>query len=194
MTRTVTMTTGEASDIDIDADSVPSPPPSRGARVWRAIDGAVWAVAILGAVALALLVHLGGFQVTRVLSPSMVPTFSPGDLLVIRSVDTMDLHVGDIPVLPDPDEPQFQYVHRIISAQRSADGLQVVTQGDANPASDTPVTVLTAKVPEVVFSVPLGRFNLASLTLSWTTWLLGGAVVVFLALLLVPGRRKAPKD
>lgn len=170
----------------------PGPTLSRGARIWRVIDVAVWITAVIGAVAAAMLVHFGGFQVTRVLSPSMVPTFSPGDLVVVRSVDTMDLNVGDIPMLPDPDEPAYLYVHRIISIQKDSERgeVSVVTQGDANPASDTPVTIVSEKVPQVVLSVPLGILNLSSITFNWSLWVLGGAVAVFLILLFLPSRKK----
>ena len=169
-----------------------SPTPSRGARIWGIIDAAVWTAAVVGAVAAALLVHFGGFQITRVLSPSMEPTFSAGDLVVVRSVDSMDLNVGDVPMLPDPDEPAFLYVHRIISIQKDTERgeVSVVTQGDANPASDSPVTIVSEKVPQVVMSIPLGALNLSSLSFNWSLWVLGGAVAFFLILLFMPSRKK----
>jgi signal peptidase I len=171
-------------------------PRSRAARIWNVIDAVVWIGAVVGAVVIAILVQVGGFQVTRVLSPSMVPTFTPGDLVVVRTVDAMDLNVGDVPMLPDPDEPQFQYVHRIISIEKAPESgeVRVVTQGDANTESDTPVTITTAKVPQVVMSVPVGGLNLAHVTWNWSLAVLGGAVMVFLALLFLPSRKKTSEE
>lgn len=170
-------------------------PSDVGARVWRIVDGGLWIAAVAGSVALALAVHLGGLQVTRVLSPSMVPAFSPGDLLVIRAVPAASLAVGDIPVLPDPDEPQFQVAHRVVTVRPTPERGEVfvVTRGDANPEADTPATIVSEQVPAVMFSVPLGRLDLARVTWGWSLGLLVGAVAVFLALFLLPSGRRTAK-
>lgn len=160
-------------------------------RLWRVVDATLWIVVVLGSVAAAVAVHVGGIQVTRVLSASMVPTFQPGDIAVVRAVGAMDLAVGDIPVLPDPDEPRFQVAHRIVALERVPERgeVRVVTQGDANPATDAPVTIVSEQVPEIVLRLPVGQLDLARVTWTGSLWVLGGSVAAFLLLLVVPRRR-----
>lgn len=158
-------------------------------RLWSIVDTSVWVLAIVAAVGMALAVQVGGFQVTRVLSPSMEPTFSPGDLVIIRPVPAVDIVPGDIPMLPDPDVPQIQYVHRVQQVDTSRPGeVWILTKGDNNPSEDSPVTVITEKVPVVVASLPLSRVPLPTLTWNGSLLLLGAAVVVFLVLLFAPSR------
>jgi signal peptidase len=105
-----------------------------------------------GAVALALDVG-----VAPVLSPSMRPTFSEGDLLIVRSVPTAELEVGDVAVFAHPDAPSRPFAHRIVELDRRAVGIEVRTRGDANPAPDPETllissprtTVVIGRVPSV---------------------------------------------
>jgi len=163
---------------------------SRAARFWSAVDTTMWIVGIVGAIAIAVAVQVSGFQITRVLSPSMEPTFAPGDLVLIRPMDAADLAVGDVPMLPDPDVPQIQYVHRVVNVDASRPGeVWVVTKGDNNPSEDTPVTVITEQVPVVVASIPMSRLPLDKLSWNWSLMLLGVAALAFLVLLFAPARR-----
>ena len=170
-------------------------PPTRPRRsVWSVIDTTFWIVGILGAIAMAVAVQVGGFQVTRVLSPSMEPTFAPGDLVLIRPTDAADLSIGDIPMLPDPEVPQIQYVHRVVNVDASRPGeVWVVTKGDNNPSEDNPVTVITEQVPVVVASIPMSRLPLDKVSWTWSLALLGVMAVAFLILLFAPERR-APQE
>lgn len=163
---------------------------SRAARIWSVIDTTMWIAGILAAIAVAVAVQVGGFQVTRVLSPSMEPTFAPGDLVLIRPMAAADLSIGDIPMLPDPDIPQIQYVHRVVNIDTSRPGeVWVVTKGDNNPSEDSPVTVITEEVPVVVASVPMSRLPLDKLSWNWSLVLLGAMALVFLVLLFAPSRK-----
>lgn len=115
-----------------------------------------------------------------VLSPSMVPTFGPGDLLVTKPLAAQDVRVGDVVVLPLPDSGGQRYVHRVVTVGRDAAGLPTVTtKGDANGAADAwTLTITSEKVPEVVTSVP----RLGSLALHTN-----GAALRIPLLLLVAG-------
>jgi signal peptidase I len=113
----------------------------------------VAALAILGGVA-ALALDVG---IAPVLSPSMRPTFSEGDLLVVRSFPTAELKVGDVAVLANPDEPSRPFAHRIVELEHRALGIEVRTRGDANPALDLEAllissprtTVVIARIPSI---------------------------------------------
>ena len=71
-----------------------------------------------------------------VLSGSMEPTLSKGDLIFVRQAG--ELHTGDIVVYQSEN---MLVVHRIITI----DGDTVVTQGDANNAADDPIDLSQVK-------------------------------------------------
>lgn len=147
----------------------------------RIIDTTVTAGAIVGAILLAVAVHIGGWHVTRVLSPSMEPAYAPGDLVVVRTIDSRDLSIGDIPMLSDLTDPGARFVHRAISVTHRDRETDVVTQGDANPVSDTPVTITAAEVHVVAFVIPLSRLSQEVLVRTVGLLLLGGAVVTLIS-------------
>lgn len=71
-----------------------------------------------------------------VLSGSMEPTLSKGDLIFVRQAE--ELHTGNIVVYQSEN---MLVVHRIITI----DGDTVVTQGDANNAADDPIDLSQVK-------------------------------------------------
>ena len=71
-----------------------------------------------------------------VMSGSMEPTLSKGDLIFVRKAE--ELHTGDIVVYQSDN---MLVVHRIITLY----GDTVVTQGDANNAADDPIDVSQVK-------------------------------------------------
>ena len=79
-----------------------------------------------------------------VLSGSMEPALSKDDLIIVRKSN--NLAVNDIVVFQDGNS---LIVHRIIET----DGKTVTTKGDANNASDQPVSISDIK-GKVVFSIP----------------------------------------
>lgn len=172
-----------------EAPSAPARRRSRASRVWGIIDMSAWAVAIVGAIGVAIAVQVFGFQITRVLSPSMVPTFDPGDMVIIRPVTTTDLQVGDIPMLPDADDPESQYVHRIIQTSARGSEVWVVTQGDANQAPDAPKTIVSEQVPVVVATIPLSKIPTIALSWNLALGLLVVAVVGLLLAMFLPSRK-----
>jgi signal peptidase I len=66
-----------------------------------------------------------------VLSNSMRPTFSAGDVVVTRAVTTGSVRVDDVIVFQPPNQ-QEPVIHRVTSLR---DGV-VTTRGDANPIDD----------------------------------------------------------
>jgi signal peptidase I len=77
-----------------------------------------------------------GWHTDVVLSGSMQPQISPGDLVIVAP-GTKGIHPGQVIAFRDPAHPGRQLVHRVV--QRNTDGT-FTTRGDANPSADsTPV-------------------------------------------------------
>jgi signal peptidase I len=70
-------------------------------------------------------------HVQTVLSNSMQPTFSAGDIVVTRAVPMDAVRVGDVIVFQPPNQPK-PVIHRVTSLRGSV----VTTRGDANPVDD----------------------------------------------------------
>lgn len=146
---------------------LPAPAPRRKGfgprRVLRVLTSALLAVAAVAALCGAGVVLVQRLGFSPVLSPSMLPAFGPGDMLVTRPLATQDIAVGDVVVLPLPDAPGQRYVHRVIRVETDEDGLPAVsTKGDNNAEPDPwRLSITSDQVPEVVTSAPgLGRLAL----------------------------------
>ena len=93
------------------------------------------------AVVLAVVPKLLGGAALTVLTGSMEPTLSPGDVVVVRGVGdaARDVQVGDVVAFqPVSDDPTL-ITHRIVEKRFSSSGTQFVTRGDANNANDDPI-------------------------------------------------------
>lgn len=75
--------------------------------------------------------RLGNLHVQTVLSNSMQPTFSAGDLVVTQTVASDTVHVGDVITFIPPDSTR-PVIHRIRTFE---DGV-ITTRGDANSVDD----------------------------------------------------------
>jgi signal peptidase I len=131
-------------------------------RLWRFVSGLFLVVLTVGSVTGMLTVIHDKIGFSPVLSPSMEPTFHPGDLIVTKPEFASHIKVGQIIALPVPHEKGQRYVHRIISVTMH-DGKPVVqTKGDANPMPEQfKLTVTSKYVPQVVSVVPkIGRLSL----------------------------------
>ncbi|MDR1294923.1 MAG: signal peptidase I [Bifidobacteriaceae bacterium] len=162
---------------------------------------ALTTVLLIGLVALAAAVAVvpaatQGKALT-VLSGSMEPAFSPGDLIVVSGVDNaLDLKYGDIiTYLPNPNDPTL-ITHRIIGLGVGADGAPVfTTQGDANDVPDEPVLATQVR-GKYLFHIPyLGYVS------DWASRHAAWAVTGFAVILIAWGiwafaapRRRAKED
>ena len=116
--------------------------------VAAALSGVVVLVAVGLVVLLAVVPKATGGAALTVLTGSMQPTLRPGDVIVVRGVETADVcgkvSVGDIVTfLPEPDDPSL-VTHRVVAKTVGTfdDGTscRLVTQGDANSATDRPIS------------------------------------------------------
>jgi signal peptidase len=90
---------------------------------------------IAGAVGLIIL-HARGERLLSVQTASMVPTFRPGDAIIVQPVSPSSLRAGDIVSYRSPRDPGVVISHRLIEVNQPAGRL--VTAGDALHTPDQP--------------------------------------------------------
>lgn len=122
-----------------------------------------------------------GFGSAVVLSGSMEPTFSTGDLIVVRECESVA--VDDIVVY---QQGGSLVVHRVIAI----DGDTITTQGDANNAADEPIQRNVIK-GEVWFWIPKMGDVVSIIKSPMGTFVLVAAAV---ALVEIPYRKEKEKD
>lgn len=105
-----------------------------------------------------------GIGASVVLSGSMEPALSVGDLLIVREAENYE--VGDIVVY---QSGRIAVVHRITAIH---DDDTVTTQGDANNAADEPIP-MTAICGKVVVALPL---------VGYVAWAMKSPIAVLLML------------
>lgn len=94
--------------------------------------------------------RMADLHVQTVLSGSMRPAVSPGDLAITQGVPTGSLRVGDVIAFTPPTQTQTM-LHRIASLE----GGVITTKGDANGVVDPwHATLMGATGYRLVFVVP----------------------------------------
>jgi signal peptidase len=89
-----------------------------------------------------------------VLSDSMEPTMSAGDLIFVREVPASDVERGDVITFRyDPRESTT--THRVIEVTREDGQRAFVTKGDANDGPDANVVTPEMIVGDLILVVPL---------------------------------------
>ena len=134
-------------------------------------------LSVLAVLAVAMAPRVTGVRIATVLSDSMQPEMSTGDMIVVRPVDASQIKVGDVILFRSPADPEARIAHRVVDIASSSSGLAFVTKGDANQVADHAPVPADRVLGRVQFHVPL----------------LGHAIremkepLVFLLILAVPG-------
>jgi signal peptidase I len=155
--------------------------PMLGSIVQFVVGLAGWTAtlaALVAAIGLGVLPHLGVYRTLTVLSASMKPTFSPGDIVVVRPEPIERLRVGQVISYAVPVGAHQVETHRVVKILRGQGTTTPVvqTKGDNNTVVD-PWTAqlngptiwrLEAVVPKVGYAINLMRnrtFHLFSVIL-----------------------------
>ena len=119
-------------------------------KIWDAVTSILVAVVVIMAVLLIGL-RIMGFQVYNVISGSMEPTYSVGDLLYVKEVDPDSVQVGD-PITFVLNENLVVATHRVIRVD--AENRYFYTQGDANDTPDAAPVHFNNLIGVPKFSLP----------------------------------------
>lgn len=84
----------------------------------------------------AVLPQTGLYRTVTVLSGSMEPAFSPGDLIVVTPQPARDVAVGQVITYAIPVGDRQVESHRVVEVLSGGDRPVVRTKGDANAAAD----------------------------------------------------------
>jgi signal peptidase len=118
---------------------IPAAPRGRARRRGR-VTRIVSSVMLGGVVLLILVVVvgmvLGAWRFAVIDTGSMRPTLNPGDVAILTSEPTANLHRGQIVAFHPPGEPHLTVTHRAVSVKQTRNGVIFQTKGDANNARD----------------------------------------------------------
>ena len=96
--------------------------------------------------------RLVGLQVYNIVSPSMEPHYSVGDLIYVKSVDPDSVKVGD-PITFVLNEDLVVATHRVVAID--SENRQFTTKGDANKTEDAAPVHFNNLIGVPVFAIPL---------------------------------------
>lgn len=117
------------------------------------------ALALTFALTPSILTSKYGFGFSPILTGSMEPSVSPGDVFITRLVPASSLVVGDIIAINNQSSGIY-YSHRISEIRDFNGSIRIITKGDANAIADRDPFIVspTGSVSRVVADIPyVGR-------------------------------------
>ena len=120
-------------------------------KIWDTVTSVLVALVVIFAVFL-MGSRLMGLQVYNVISASMEPTYSVGDLLYVKAVDPDSVKVGD-PITFVLNEDLLVATHRVVKID--SENRRFTTKGDANETEDAAPVHFNNLIGVPVFSIPL---------------------------------------
>lgn len=102
---------------------------------------------------------IAGYRMYIVLSGSMNPAFDTGSLVFVKPSGIEAIENGDIITYRGLGKGEQLISHRVVSINRTENGIQLTTRGDANDADDPNPVTSRNLVGKVVLAIPyLGYF------------------------------------
>ena len=166
--------------------------PKKVKKIWDTVTTVLVVLVVVIAVFL-MGSRLVGLQVLHVVSPSMEPTYSEGDLLYVKTVDPDSVKVGD-PITFVLNEDLVVATHRVVAID--SENRQFTTKGDANETEDAAPVHFNNLIGVPVFSIPLLGYVSAYIQSPPGMYVAIGLGVVLLAAVFVPDllTKKAKKE
>lgn len=121
----------------------------------KALVYAALCLAVLAMLAVAMAPQVSGVRFATILSDSMRPSMTTGDMIVVRPVDPRQIEAGDVILFHTPTDPSTTIAHRVVEIVDSGSGPAFVTKGDANKVEDHGAVPSSRVLGKVQFRVPL---------------------------------------
>jgi signal peptidase len=125
--------------------------PKKAKKIWDTVTTVLVILVVVFAIFL-MGSRLIGLQVYHVISPSMEPTYSVGDLIYVKEVDPDSVKVGD-PITFVLNEDLVVATHRVVAID--SENRQFTTKGDANKTEDAEPVHFNNLIGVPVFAIPL---------------------------------------
>ena len=151
-------------------------------KIWDTVSTVLVVIVVIFAVFL-MGSRLMGLQVFNVISGSMEPTYSVGDLLYVKTVDPDSVKVGD-PITFVLNEDLVVATHRVVEVDRV--NRQFTTKGDANETEDAAPVHFNNLIGVPVFAIPLLGYVSAYIQSPPGMYIAIGFGVVLLAAVFLP--------
>jgi signal peptidase len=141
--------------------------------LWTGISAGILALTLgLAALVIGLPTAVGGMPLT-VLSASMEPAYSPGDLIVVKPTPAQDIQVGEVITYQVRSGDPTRITHRVIARSTTAAGTTSFrTQGDANAAPDDQLVTEIQVLGTIWYHLPGLGWITTVLTGTTRSWLI----------------------
>lgn len=113
---------------------------------------------------------LFGYRYYTVLTPSMEPELSVGDIVIVRLANADDIAVDDIITFNPSSDSDAYLTHRVTQKLPDYEGSGVTcfrTKGDANSVEDSFLIDSSRVIGKVVFSIPKIGYIVRFVQLRW---------------------------
>ena len=113
---------------------------------------------------------LFGFRYYTVLTPSMEPELSVGDLVIVKLANAEDVEEGDIITFNPSEDSEAYLTHRVTQKLENYQGTGVTcfrTKGDANETEDGFVLDSSRLIGTVSFHIPKLGYLIRFVQLKW---------------------------
>lgn len=111
-----------------------------------------------------------GFRFYTVLTPSMEPAYSVGDMVVVKVTGAGRINVGDVITFNPSSDGEAHLTHRVVEKLENFQGTGVTcfrTKGDANNAADSFVIDEGRVIGVVQFGIPALGYIVRFVQLRW---------------------------
>lgn len=121
-------------------------------RVWKILSTVVTILLVFFALSMVGLRCIG-WQVFTVVSGSMEPTYSVGDMIYVKPVEPEEIKAGDV-ITFVMNENLVVGTHRVTEVEQREEHLYFHTKGDANDMVDAAAVMDQNVLGEPVFAIP----------------------------------------
>jgi signal peptidase len=122
-----------------------------------AVRAALWAAAgvACGLLLAATLPLAFGDRSFTVMSGSMEPAISAGDVVVTQPIHPREARVGDVVTFRDPEGSGHMITHRVRDVDERAAGVAFTTKGDANNKTEHWTVARNGEIGRVAYRLPV---------------------------------------